>query len=130
MDSADSKLNRREFLQKGAAVAAGGAAMSSSALSYSRIVGANDRISLGHIEFRTAVSDSDVSERDPVIRPDDAGVRESRTAHGCTSRSHGRTLLQKFSPVQFAVCAVHSSPPGLTLSSPSRTVTRAPPHQP
>src|SRR5947209_1731967 len=49
MDSADSKLNRREFLQKGAAVAAGGAAMSSSALSYSRIVGANDRISLGHI---------------------------------------------------------------------------------
>src|SRR5437773_2613796 len=49
MDSADSKLNRREFLQKGAAVATGGAAMSSSALSYSRIVGANDRISLGHI---------------------------------------------------------------------------------
>src|SRR5947199_9183812 len=49
MDSADSKLNRREFLQKGAAVAAGGAAMSSSPLSYSRIIGANDRISLGHI---------------------------------------------------------------------------------
>ena len=45
----DSKLNRREFLQKGAAVAAGSAAMSGTALSYSRIVGANDRISLGHI---------------------------------------------------------------------------------
>src|SRR5215470_11739370 len=45
----DSKLNRREFLQKSAAVAAGSAAMTSTALSYSRIVGANDRISLGHV---------------------------------------------------------------------------------
>ena len=45
----DSKLNRRAFLQKGAAVAAGSAAMRGTALSYSRIVGANDRISLGHI---------------------------------------------------------------------------------
>src|SRR6266566_6092794 len=49
MDSSDSKLNRREFLQKSAAVAAGSAAMSGTALSYSRTVGANDRISLGHI---------------------------------------------------------------------------------
>src|SRR5262249_8667043 len=49
MDSADSKLDRREFLQKSAAVAAGSAAMTSTALSYSRIIGANDRISLGHI---------------------------------------------------------------------------------
>ena len=49
MDSSDSKLNRREFLQKSAAMAAGSAAMSGTALSYSRIVGANDRISLGHI---------------------------------------------------------------------------------
>ena len=49
MDSSDTKFNRREFLQKGATVAAGSAALSTSALSYSRIVGANDRISLGHI---------------------------------------------------------------------------------
>jgi len=56
MDSADSKLNRREFLQKGAAVAAGGAAMSSSALSYSRIVGANDRSDTS--ESETAVRNS------------------------------------------------------------------------
>src|ERR1700704_6312011 len=49
MDSSDSKINRREFLQKGAVVAAGGAALSSTALSYGRIAGANDRISLGHI---------------------------------------------------------------------------------
>jgi hypothetical protein len=49
MENANSKLSRREFLQKGAAVAAGSAALNTTALSYSRIVGANDRISLGHI---------------------------------------------------------------------------------
>lgn len=49
MDTSDSKINRREFLQKGAVVAAGSAALSSTAVSYSRIAGANDRISLGHI---------------------------------------------------------------------------------
>src|SRR5713226_5277271 len=49
MDSSDSKLNRREFLHRSAVVAAGSAAFSNSALSYSRIAGANDRISLGHI---------------------------------------------------------------------------------
>jgi predicted dehydrogenase len=49
MESSDSKINRREFLQKSAVVAAGSAALSSTALSYSRIAGANDRISLGHI---------------------------------------------------------------------------------
>src|ERR1700674_2771859 len=49
MDTPESKINRREFLQKGAVVAAGSAALSNTALSYTRIVGANDRISLGHI---------------------------------------------------------------------------------
>src|SRR5229473_1140161 len=49
MNSSDGKINRREFLHKGAVVAAGSAAFSNSALSYSRIPGANDRISLGHI---------------------------------------------------------------------------------
>src|SRR5712691_11786480 len=38
----DMKIDRRSFL-------AGTAAMASTALSYSRIPGANDRISLGHI---------------------------------------------------------------------------------
>jgi hypothetical protein len=47
MDASESKINRREFLQKGAAVAAGGAALSNTALSYARIAGANGRISLG-----------------------------------------------------------------------------------
>lgn len=49
MDGSESKINRREFLQKGAVVAAGSAALSNTALSYARIAGANDRISLGHI---------------------------------------------------------------------------------
>jgi predicted dehydrogenase len=49
MDSSNNKLNRREFLQKGAAVAAGSTALNTTALSYSRIAGANERISLGHI---------------------------------------------------------------------------------
>jgi len=49
MDNSDGKINRREFLQRTAVVAAGNAALSSTALSYSRIGGANDRISLGHI---------------------------------------------------------------------------------
>jgi len=43
-----STIDRRQFIQRGARVAAG-AAIGTSALSYSRILGANDRISLGHI---------------------------------------------------------------------------------
>src|SRR5215470_17993902 len=46
-------MKRREFLQTSALAAAGGAAVKSSALSYSRMVGANDRISLGHIGLGT-----------------------------------------------------------------------------
>ena len=49
MENSQSKLNRRDFLQKSATVAAGTAALSRTAMSYARIVGANDRISLGHI---------------------------------------------------------------------------------
>lgn len=49
MDRSDNKLNRREFLQRSAVVAAGSAALRNTASSYSRIAGANDRISLGHI---------------------------------------------------------------------------------
>src|SRR5256886_11332512 len=49
MNSSDGKINRREFLQRSAVVAAGNAALSSTALSYRRIAGANDRIALGHI---------------------------------------------------------------------------------
>src|SRR6202023_2361069 len=59
MDSSDSKVNRREFLQKGAVVAAGSAALRSTALSYSRIAGANDSISLGLIGVGNRESELD-----------------------------------------------------------------------
>jgi predicted dehydrogenase len=42
------KINRRSFLSKSATIM-GGAAITSTALSYNNIVGANDRISLAHI---------------------------------------------------------------------------------
>jgi predicted dehydrogenase len=46
-ENADGKIDRRTFLGQTAAV--GGAMLAGSALSYASIVGANDRISLGHI---------------------------------------------------------------------------------
>jgi len=44
-----SDVNRRDFLEKSAAVVAGTAMLPRTALSYARILGANDRISLGHV---------------------------------------------------------------------------------
>src|SRR5213594_2395460 len=46
-------MNRREFLHKGALAAAAASAGGSTALSYGRIRGANDRISIGHIGIGT-----------------------------------------------------------------------------
>lgn len=59
MNRAHHIVNRREFLKKGAIVATGTAAVNSSALSYSRIVGANDRISLGHVGIGNRGSELD-----------------------------------------------------------------------
>jgi predicted dehydrogenase len=47
-DSHDSKLDRRSFITRTAGAVAG-SALASTALSYGRILGANDRIALGHI---------------------------------------------------------------------------------
>jgi predicted dehydrogenase len=47
-DSGGKKVNRRSFLYTAAGVMAG-SAVASTALSYDRIIGANDRIALGHI---------------------------------------------------------------------------------
>lgn len=41
-------INRREFLEKSAAAVAAGAVLPRTALSYSRVLGANDRISQCH----------------------------------------------------------------------------------
>lgn len=45
----ESKIARRTFLTQTAAAVAGAGILSSTAFSYSRIKGANDRILLGHI---------------------------------------------------------------------------------
>src|SRR5580704_19119153 len=48
-ETAKETIHRRKFLSKSAALIAGSATLPGSALSYERIVGANDRISLAHI---------------------------------------------------------------------------------
>src|SRR6476620_2748306 len=53
-------INRREFLEKSAAAVAAGAVLPHSALSYSRILGANDRISLGHVGIGNRGRDLDL----------------------------------------------------------------------
>jgi predicted dehydrogenase len=55
-----SSINRRAFLGKSAAVLAGGLALPRTALSYGNIVGANDRISLGHIGIGSRGGDLDL----------------------------------------------------------------------
>ena len=59
MSSSDRNVNRRQFLERSAVLAAGAATVSPTALSYSRIVGANDRISLGHIGIGNRGSELD-----------------------------------------------------------------------
>jgi predicted dehydrogenase len=57
MNKPASEMDRRTFLNRTATVIAGGAAFGSNALSYGRIVGANERISLGHIGIGSRGSD-------------------------------------------------------------------------
>ena len=54
------QINRRAFLGKSAAVIAGGVVLPRTALSYENIVGANDRISLGHIGIGSRGGDLDL----------------------------------------------------------------------
>jgi predicted dehydrogenase len=58
--SESSSINRRDFLGKSAAAIAGVAILPATALSYSRILGANDRISLGHIGIGSRGTDLDL----------------------------------------------------------------------
>ena len=54
-----SSVNRRTFLEKSAAAFAGSVVLPHTALSYGRIVGANDRISLGHVGIGSRGRDLD-----------------------------------------------------------------------
>src|SRR5215469_13045863 len=55
-----SAISRRDFLEKSAAAIATTAALPSTALSYAHILGANDRISLGHIGCGNRGTDLDL----------------------------------------------------------------------
>ena len=58
-DDSERTIDRRKFLTKSAALLAGGATFASTALSYDKILGANDRISLCHIGNGSRGSDLD-----------------------------------------------------------------------
>src|SRR5882757_3731558 len=86
MDGSDSKINRREFLQKSAVVAAGSAAINSTALSYARIAGANDRISLAHIGVGNRGCELE------ILRQGAACVAPSAGASGAEGCRRGRYI--------------------------------------
>jgi predicted dehydrogenase len=58
--SNSSLINRREFLEKSAAAVAAGAVLPRTALSYSRVLGANDRMSLAHVGIGNRGRDLDL----------------------------------------------------------------------
>ncbi len=60
MTDPSSPMNRRDFLSKSAAVVATGALLPHTALSYGRIVGANERIALGHVGIGNRGRDLDL----------------------------------------------------------------------
>ncbi|HET9305818.1 MAG TPA: Gfo/Idh/MocA family oxidoreductase [Candidatus Sulfotelmatobacter sp.] len=56
----DVSMNRRDFLEKSAVAVAGAAVLPHTALSYGKIIGANERISLGHIGIGNRGSELDL----------------------------------------------------------------------
>jgi predicted dehydrogenase len=60
MSKPSSQVNRRAFIGTTAAAIAGGAVLPRTALSYENILGANDRISLGHIGIGSRGGDLDL----------------------------------------------------------------------
>jgi predicted dehydrogenase len=59
MNDSENTIDRRKFLTNSATLLAGGAAFARTALSYDKILGANDRISLAHIGNGSRGSDLD-----------------------------------------------------------------------
>jgi len=60
MSESSSHMNRRAFLEKSAVAIAGGVVLPRTALSYENILGANDRISLGHVGIGNRGGDLDL----------------------------------------------------------------------
>jgi predicted dehydrogenase len=94
--SDDKKLGRRSFLNKAAGVVAS-SAFASSALSYDRIAGANDRIALGHIgvgnrglELHTMVSRLKGTHNVETVAVCDLWKDNRERAAATTERYYGR----------------------------------------
>ena len=95
MGDQGGRIDRRSFLGRTASLA-GGATLATTALSYSRIVGANDRISLGHIgvgnrgrglaEIAAALEDEPQRGDDGRLRPVDGQPREGGERRRITVR--------------------------------------------
>src|SRR6266404_544464 len=59
----------------------------------------------GHdaIELAAAIADTNVPQRDPIVRSCDARMGQRRAAQRRASRRYDRALLQKFPPVNLAL---------------------------
>ena len=105
MGDQGGRIDRRSFLGRTASLA-GGATLATTALSYSRIVGANDRISLGHIgvgnrgrglaEIAAALKDEPQRGDDRRLRPVDGQPRDARRAPPRRSTGARRASFQHF----------------------------------
>jgi hypothetical protein len=110
MEKAIGTMNRRKFLNATAKVIGGSAALGSSALSYGRIAGANDRISLGHIgignrgrgldEIVSHLKDSHKVEMTAVcdLWSVNREKRKPPTTHTMVRRREPSKLPTKYSP--------------------------------
>ena len=99
MENSEGRFNRREFLHKGTVMTVGSAALTNTALSYTRILGANDRISLGHIGVGNRGSELDGIvarlHRDPVAA-ELRGRERARSKRASESRRVDRRTATVF----------------------------------
>ena len=98
MNNSEENINRRTFLSKSAAVIAGGTALAKTALSYGKILGANDRIALCHVGNGSRGEDLDwiVAQLASKQNVEMAGVCDlwrlnREKAAAANQKYHGRT---------------------------------------
>ena len=90
-------ISRRAFLAQSAALTAGGATVGSTALSYDRILGSNDRIAIGHIgtgnrgeDLRSIVSQLSTSQNAEITAVCDLWKLNREKAVAANAKSYGR----------------------------------------
>jgi hypothetical protein len=52
------------------------------------------------VKLAAAIADTDVTKRDPIVRPSNARIGQRRAVQRGASSRHERALLQKSSPVE------------------------------